>query len=608
MMIIKNSFRQLKRTPIKTVLFLLLLIAASAFFSLGGNLWLLNNRNIKLYEDTFTTIGTVEQRETAIRQDNIWDAELKEYRIYSSKEYNKPIPLSVLDFEGANYIADPEWRCYYGAYCPEYENNSDDIFEGVFAVEASPIKDCIPDKPIKLRIKKVLYGEKAYEGADIWFCNHYDPNPEKLYEGKTYVLSFKYGVPHKGLEDLGFEGRPYYLIKSSQVSSKGDSVEDGIAEDYFYEEVTDGFYDTERGKRWLEMAKAKTLWHHIIPVNATHNTNLLMPFYTGDAYIYIGRDISEKEYLDGTKVCLISKDFARNNLLEVGDSVHLPLFYADYENTAGAGYTYIGYNLLNAKGEVYPVFEDNNYIITGIYDISPGATVGEYGIGKNEVIIPKASIKHSDENNILAFIPMMGYNTSFQIPNGYIDEYLSAWKKVGIDELEITFFDKGYSLMEAGINNMKNLSRIFFVAGFILVVLVIIFFCNLFIAKQQKRTAIERSIGFSKRQCIGSLLSGIILLILVGSVIGCTTGAILTNKISKETTNKSYYDYKYGNFPVDAEMENKKDIEYDLSSMIKVSIGMESIVILIGITISLIMISNNVKKEPLELLTTSFKE
>jgi len=608
-MIIKNSVRQLMRTPLKTVLFLLLLIAASAFFSLGGNLWLLNNRNIKLYEDTFITIGTVEQRESAVKQEKIWDAELKEYRIYRSPEYNKPIPLSVLDFEGANYITSPEWRCNYGAYCPEYDNDSDDINEGVFTVEVSPIEDCIPDKPVKIHIEKVLYGEKSYEGVDIWFCNHYDPNPEMLYEGKTYVMSFRFGLPHKGMEDSGLEGRPYYIFKSSQVSSKGESVvEDGIADDYFYEEVTDGFYDTERGKQWLELAKVKTMWRYIIPVTATNNTNLLMPFYTGDTYIYQGQDISKEEYQVGAKVCLISKDFAYKNQLEVGDNVHLPLIYADYEDTPGLGYKYISNNLLNAKGEVYPVFEDSNYIITGIYNISSGATVGEYGIGKNEVIIPKASIKNSDENNILAFKPMMGYNTSFQIPNGQIDEYLSAWKKVGIEELEITFFDKGYSQMEAGMNNMKNLSRIFSVAGFILVLLVIIFFCNLFIAKQRKRTAIERSIGFSKRQCMGSLLSGIFLIILVGSLIGCSAGALLTNKISSETTYKSYYDYTYGNSAISEDAEDKKEVEYDLSSMIKISFGMEGIILLIGITISIIMISSNLKKEPLELLATACKE
>lgn len=610
-MIIKNSIRQLQRTPLKTALFLLLLISASALFSLGGYLWLLNSRNIERYEDAFTTIGTVEQRATTVKEEKIWDADIKEYHIYSSPEYNKMIPLSVLDFDGAEYIAGPERRCYYGSYCPEYDNASDGFMDGVI-VEATPLKDCIPDGPVKLRIKKVLYGVRALEGVDIWFINLFDPNPRMLLEGKTYVMSLNeyYKVTEKNILN---EYVPSYDIKTTQVTSEGESVEDGISEDYFYEEVTDGFYDTEMGKHWQEFAKAKAMWLQTIPVTPTENTYLLMPFYNGDAYICQGQDITKDEYRNGSKVCLISDNFARRNQLEIGDSMHLSLYYASYERSPGSDFALNGskgraYSMLNANGEVYPAFEDSNYVVTGIYDISSGATTGMYGVGINEVIIPQTSVKNSDKDNIAAYEPMMGYNTSFQIPNGQIEQYLSAWEKVGTKELELTFYDKGYSQLSAGMKNMKNMSRIFFIAGLILVLLVLIFFNNLFISSQRKRTAIERSMGFSKKQCIGSMLSGIFILIVIGSVIGCTVGTILTNKISTEAEYKSYYDITYGNTAVYSEADDIGDVENDFKSMIKVSFGMIGLISLFGISISFILISNNLKKEPLELLASACKE
>ncbi|MGB4657849.1 MAG: FtsX-like permease family protein [Mobilitalea sp.] len=610
-MIVKNSIRQLKRTPLKTTFFVLLLAAASAFFSLGGNLWSLNDSNRKQYENTFITIGTVEQRASAVQQVKRWDAELKEYHIYNRAEYNKALPLSVLDFEGANYIYNPEHRCYYGAYCPEYDNDTEKSYEFII-VEVSPLKDGIPDEHVQLQIKKVLLGAKSMEGSEIDFVSMEDPEPKKLYKDKTYLMSLYDYISQN--ESGGFDHVyvPWPEMNSAQVSATGEIIEDGIAEDYFGEEITEGFYETAIGKRWLTLIDSEELWADTIPVTATQNTNLLMSFYSGETYIYKGKDISEEEYGIGKKVCLISRKFARINNLEVGESIHLPLYYANYADSAGGDFRLKGggaiYNVLNAKGEVYPVFEDSNYFITGIYDVSPGSMGGRYGIGNNEVIIPKSSIKNSDENNILDFRPMKGYNTSFQIANGQIENFLAAWKKYGTEELEITFYDRGYSQLQAGMNNMKSLSRIFSVAGLILVFLVIVFFCNMFITKQRKRTAIERSLGLSKKQCMRSLLSGILLLIVIGSVLGCSLGVLLTNKVSKETGYKSYYDYTYGNTALSSEKEDTKAMDSDLPTMVKVSLGMEGIILLIGISISFVMISSNLKKEPLELLATSGKE
>lgn len=274
----------------------------------------------------------------------------------------------------------------------------------------------------------------------------------------------------------------------------------------------------------------------------------------------------------------------------------------------------VNYNLLDAKGEIYPVFEDSNYVIVGIYDTLSGFSSRDYEIGQNEVIIPQLSVKNSDKNNIASFGPMRGFNTSFQIPNGDIEKYLTAWEKYGTDKLEITFYDKGYSQLQSGIKNMKNMSMIFFIAGVVMVLSVLIFFCHLFIAKQKRRTAIERSLGLSKRKCGMSLLWGILLLIIIGSLIGSVTGTVLTKEIAQKAQYKSYYNTRYGSTVVNTGMEKTSDktetkgMEYDLRTSVEVSIGVAVLITFVGLTISVIMISINLKKEPLELLGSSGKE
>ena len=72
-MVISNSLRQLMRTPAKTLAFLILLILTVTFFMLGFNLWSVSQNNLQRIENTFTTIGTVQQKATSMATAKMWD-------------------------------------------------------------------------------------------------------------------------------------------------------------------------------------------------------------------------------------------------------------------------------------------------------------------------------------------------------------------------------------------------------------------------------------------------------------------------------------------------------------------------------------------------------
>ena len=55
----KNSLKQLLRTPMKTALFFFLMTAATALLVLGANLWLNTQAKIDAAEGLFVTLGTV---------------------------------------------------------------------------------------------------------------------------------------------------------------------------------------------------------------------------------------------------------------------------------------------------------------------------------------------------------------------------------------------------------------------------------------------------------------------------------------------------------------------------------------------------------------------
>lgn len=152
----------MRRTPVRTVLFFLL-VGMAALLSTGGGLWKMCRGNMIYFESLFQTIATVEQKPERIVKEESWDWENEKYTSYNYKEYGEAIPLSVLDFEGANYISGPETRAWYAAYVPDYLTlDPTEGVSNVMVVECSPVEDGIPAGPLKMEIKNTLYSYYPY--------------------------------------------------------------------------------------------------------------------------------------------------------------------------------------------------------------------------------------------------------------------------------------------------------------------------------------------------------------------------------------------------------------------------------------------------------------
>lgn len=324
-----------------------------------------------------------------------------------------------------------------------------------------------------------------------------------------------------------------------------------------------------------------------------------------------------EDYQQGNKVCLVPDRFARRNGLKVGDSLHLALRYANYAASPGRGGAE---GRLSAKGGVYEPFEESDYTIRGIYDVGVGAD-GDWGytLDRNEVFIPTASIKNSDENNIALHGPMKGYTTAFRIPNGSesIENYKKLWEAQGVDHVEITFYDGGYTKLEGGLKNMRTMSAVLLMTGIVSAVCIVIFFCHLFITKQKKQTAIERSLGMTRKQCVRSLLVGILVIALAGSAAGGFAGGLFAAEAVEEMASAETFGTRFSNGEVQfsrGESERKEGAaeDADVSGGVKsayltqtdfaVSAACGGLVFLFTVGMALSGIYGNLRQEPLKLL------
>ena len=190
-----------------------------------------------------------------------------------------------------------------------------------------------------MRAVRVLEGTMQ-EGDIFYLCDHQSEDPAILEAGKTYVMQLSmFGMTHGPNAPDGEQVLEYQLssgIASTQYTIDMEPVYDPVTEeDRWYDEVTDGFYETERGKRWLALSSYQDYSMRTIPVQPVDGTELLMHFYNGEAQITEGRDITEKEYAEGAKVCLIPEKLAMQLGKKIGDTLTLPLYYADYSRPVG---------------------------------------------------------------------------------------------------------------------------------------------------------------------------------------------------------------------------------------------------------------------------------
>lgn len=623
MRIIRNSLTRLFRTPVKTALFFLLLSFTVALVCAGGSLWKLSGDNLRRFEEIFMTIGTVEQTPERMEQEAVWYANLEDFRYFNRAVFGETIPSDVLDFEGAGYLSGPEQRAYYEALPLAYELKED--YEGMsqaMIIEASPLQDCVPAGPVKIEVKRVLYSTYPVNSSPIYLCDHNTQYPQTLYADKTYLMALADGWTHEWKEKGAaaiFEYVPMEGPYSTQADAEGNRLPSDLTGNWI-EELTPGFYETERGKAWLKLCRDFELrnWYQTFPVTATQDLNLIMAFYTKQAYLREGDFFSEEDYQQGNKVCLVPDRFARRNGLKVGDSLHLALRYANYAVTPNLGGSE---GRLTADGGVYEPFEESDYTIKGIYEVNIGTIEGGWGYlpERNEVFIPTASIKNSNENNIALYGPMKGYTTSFRIPNGSesMENYKKLWAAQGIDNVEITFYDGGYSKLEGGLENMKTMSLILLLTGIVSAACIVIFFCHLFITKQQKQTAIERCLGMTKGQCARSLLTGVAFISLMGSVSGGCMGQLFANTAAAQMSAAETFDTRFSNGEVQLNAEKITEGNADESTMAgsaylretdwRISVLCSGLVFLFTMGMAFGGIYGNLRKEPLALLAETGK-
>lgn len=640
------SMRQLLRTPMKSFLFIFLLACVTMLMVFGSVLLVQTDAHISQVENTFTTIGMVEQKpsstRTVVYEDGCGNIETATYDVY-----DKLLTLDALNFEGADYIVPPENRNCYLARA--YINNlfgrtihfqrQDPGASGTIIAEVIPLEDSTDGSPVSAKIGIVLCGS-VKNGEEIQFCSHHSTKPVVLKMGKKYMACMKremcsthgerefvpLAVPYTS--HYNDEGSPiidgsypgFHLFRKDDedkwVKNRkfAGSYADTEAFDVLFQEEDESFSMTP----WVTMAISIRNEYEYYPVMATSNLNLLPSFQSKNAQIADGRAITQEEFDNGAMVCLVPDEWNdSNNDFAPGGSLVLPLSMTlqDYPVGKFNGATELDlfrpYSFIKEDGKSYPTFSQGAYTIVGTYTVKDKSffSSGDTELASNTIIIPAKSVT-APNSNVVYRGPLSSSNVSFQIPNGTIASFDKKLREAvpEAELLNITYHDNGYEDIIPSLERTRTTAILLCSVGVAGAVAVVIFLIYFFIARERRRTAIERGLGMTKRQCYISLISGVMALALLGTVLGSGLGLLLTNTMQKETEINdegmyARYSTRYSDWT------NKWNQVTDTPEMIEEKAPFEVFPFAIPVfllalifSLSMLMVTVNLRIEPIELL------
>lgn len=584
----KNGFKQLFRRPVRVALFFFLMTAASMLLIFGAAMYLQNAIRLQKLDEVFITVGTVEQPLLSTEYVNVGGECVSSG--YTVQNYGELVSPQELEFPGADYVIPPEQRPFYLAHLPEstvaIQPNYSSILE-FKALESSQtggkakvvITKVLLDGQVKAEEEYYDYAktEPLKVGEEITVCQHELEGALSIEAGKTYIGCLEKKAPpldldflpdfttmspeevlawqehfqnQAGWQEPNLEFSPAAGPFTTQCDPSGKKLStsyypaglNGTA--YRLEEVTEGFYEEGgHGQDWLALQKQMEISHQMYPVLAVIDPGLVPSFQESNVHVR-GRMITEEEYASGAKVCMVSRTFAQKNLLGVGDKIKLPLLCAMYGYQPDTEYYYVHNredpcgtwfklpetcSLLNAQGELYKPFWEEEYEIVGVFNVRFPKKDLPFN---NMLIIPKSSVGASDENNIAYFGPMNENMTSFQLPSGSLEDFQKGLQKYvpQASQLTIKYNDMGYASAAESLRSIEKTSLLLLIAGLLASAAVVALLLFFFVVREKKRTAIERSLGLSKRRCRVSLLSGLLLLTLFATALGSACAGVLISK------------------------------------------------------------------------------
>jgi len=656
---IKFFSQQLFRGKIRAILYLIVLSSVTAFFVMSANLYKNSITNLRVVEDTYSTIAVMELYGNINKFGELTDRTAEDFVGYHA--------CSVDGYDFANIVAAEcvekyDLRSRYGAYIPgEYAMQAmNQTMEPLDLVrfrivgeepQVLPVRQKKAGKSYSLEEihLEILdsaagiykYDEQFWGDVDfseeilaeyaqhIQYLNGTDVTTElTLYPGVEYVAVLYHSNDlekdkstgllrpkhnHFSLAFESFSVKPQVCYNRwgdeyTQTSSK--SLIDGQV---FPLQRWDDIKNDPELRLWYEQT-----WESVYCSAYSHGVTLtndllgVPVFHLGGAQLQDGRMISEEEYASGAKVCMVSARVAKLQGWQVGDK--LEMHFYQYEGFPNRN-TEWNDNRPIYSHDTVGFFDTGSYEIVGIYGQRPvtgNSTISENALALtwNTIFLPEQSVSNLTPKEEL---PVHSALLTIWLKNGTIDAFLDHVDALGITKEQsntykasFTFYDQGYSLIQPSLQTMHGTAKLLLILSSVLLVVTVILMAWFFAQSQKHSVGILRMLGGSKRQAVAGLLLCATMIALIGATAGIICGSGLTqavgNHLMQSGVQRSTEDAEFRAFIL-AEQTTIDQITTGIDALLSVSTGF--IGALLFVVCICTFVGLYINREPRELLPKS---
>lgn len=491
-MVVKLGIKTLLRTPLKTGLFIVLLFTVTLLLCLGATMGLTAENSLHTAEQAFDTICVIEYRDS---ESPVQDAHMYNYDYSPIKESSL-----VQSFDQRLYLAGLA------------ENIDLDIaYKATLhcllnVVEISPIERTEASK-IRARIDTVLYSYDSMvtEGATVIIQFPVD-STFTFEQGKKYVSAIY--ETHEG----------EYVVEPDFIYISLQSLGCLISREKAAMEITDGFYTSEEGQAWLDIATVLANTAKTLTVVLTDDTESILAFHQHKALITSGRTLSDDDYRLGNRVCLIEAGLASSQNIALGDAIPIKFFE---------------HSIMSRDNEIMCAHSvdhralswQENFTVVGFYQVV-GKMTGGYGFTLDTIFVPRRSVDYWPED-----YSTYDNHISFRIPNGKVEAFLDEMDNHHLPGLVFTFYDQGYSKAAGALAAMEKTGRLLTIICALTSFGVVLLFSMLILVKQLPCVGIMYSLGATRRKALGFLLTTILVVAILGVGSGGLAGYCLSEKV-----------------------------------------------------------------------------
>ena len=511
--------RQAFRKPMRTVLYLLILALLTAFFCVSLNLYDNSRQNIRLAQETYSTIAVMELYADVDSRGNLIAD------VSTAEDYAGYHDITVNGYDIKPIVTAPsvikyELRARYGAYSDEYIASSEDgkkalfqrdVLRFKFVPEHQKVKeadkpwddvDFVDDGNYRIHYADGMsgsYGERQYNvdviesatdafsysllGIIVYYKEDYmgdewqsalkklngddstekciiiEPNTEYIVSGHVWSAEPRKNQYGKYLVDHMITEADRLFMNWFYRYKAGHDEEAGYErtdeQPFAIYRYEDVLANPELKEKFDQLARAYRINSRSFAVMTTNDIGGVPAFHLGNMFMKEGRSITEEEYASGAKVCMISKDLAKVQNWTIGDKIDFSFYEFGFFTNA----TVWGSTLKPYYTYTDPnhFFDSGEYEVVGIYDVRP--ITGSSTVSRSALSVPWNTIyipeKSLENAPAEEERPVTGALMTLWIENGKIEPFLERMNELGITGAKNGDYEARFTFYDQGYSRIQ---------------------------------------------------------------------------------------------------------------------------------------------------------